>query len=106
MSASEQAAVVHVVLPYHLQTLAGTGGEVTLKVSPPVTRTTVLDSLESRYPMLRGTVRDHATGERRPLIRFFACQQDISHEPPDTPLPDAVTGGREPLIILGAIAGG
>lgn len=106
MSADQQPAVVRVALPHHLQTLAGTGPEVTLTVPAPVTRLAVLDALENHYPMLRGTVRDHATGQRRPLIRFFACQEDVSHDSPDTPLPAPVANGREPFIILGAIAGG
>ena len=106
MDTQTGSAMVRVVLPYHLQTLAGTGSEVTLPVVAPVTRTALLDALEEHYPMLAGTVRDHATGQCRPLIRFFACQNDISHAEPDTPLPEAVTAGREPFIILGAIAGG
>lgn len=106
MSSSIHHASIRVELPQHLRTLAGTGIEVSLAVPAPVTLSAVLDSLEARYPMLRGTIRDHATLQRRPFLRFFACQQDLSHESPDTPLPAAVLSGEEPLIILGAIAGG
>ena len=98
--------MVRIVLPQHLRTLAHVNGEVTLEVKGTVTQRTVLDALESRYPMLRGTVRDHATHKRRPFIRFFACEQDLSHESPDTPLPDAVVTGNEPFLIVGAMAGG
>lgn len=98
--------MIRVLLPHHLRTLAGVDGEVTVEVDGPVTLRSVLDALEARYPMLRGTVRDHATQRRRPLLRFFACEEDLSHEPPDTPLPDAVASGAEPFIVLGAIAGG
>ncbi len=98
--------MIRVELPYHLQTLAGVGAEVTLEVDGVVTLGGVLDALEARYPMLRGTVREHDTGRRRPLVRFFACQEDVSHDPPDTPLPEAVATGAEPLLIVGAIAGG
>ncbi|ACO32475.1 MULTISPECIES: MoaD/ThiS family protein [Acidobacterium] len=97
---------VRVELPYHLRNLAGVGEEVALTLAAPVTLATVLDALESRYPMLRGTIRDHGTLQRRPFLRFFACAQDLSHQPPDTPLPTAVIEGKEPLIVLGAIAGG
>ena len=97
---------VRVILPPHLRTLSGTGAELTLEVKEPATLRAVLDALEARYPMLRGTIRDHVTLERRPFLRFFACEQDLSLEPPDTPLPDAVTSGAEPFIVLGAIAGG
>jgi hypothetical protein len=97
---------VRVILPYHLRTLAQVGAEVELEVGEPVTVRRVLDSLEGRYPMLRGTIRDHATQERRPFLRFFACEQDLSHDPPDAPLPDALAAGKEPLLIIGAIAGG
>uniref|UniRef100_A0A7V4XQQ2 MoaD/ThiS family protein n=1 Tax=Acidobacterium capsulatum TaxID=33075 RepID=A0A7V4XQQ2_9BACT len=97
---------VRVELPYHLRNLAGVGEEVVLTLAAPVTLATVLDALESRYPMLRGTIRDHGTLQRRPFLRFFACAHDLSHQPPDTPLPPAVTEGKEPLIVLGAIAGG
>jgi hypothetical protein len=98
--------VIRVKLPTHLRTLAGVNGEVLLQVEGPVTQRTVLDALESRYPMLRGTIRDHATQKRRSLVRFFACQQDLSHESPDTALPDAVAEGKEPYLIVGAMAGG
>ncbi|NIR91702.1 MAG: MoaD/ThiS family protein [Gammaproteobacteria bacterium] len=98
--------MIRVVLPYHLRKLAHTGAEVTLEVDGPVTQRSVLDALEAHYPMLRGTIRDHVTGERRPFLRFFACQRDFSHDLPDTPLPDAVASGAEPLCIVGAIAGG
>ena len=98
--------MIRVELPYHLQTLAGVGAEVTLEVDGVATLGGVLDALEARYPMLRGTVRDHDTGRRRPLLRFFACQEDVTHDPPDTPLPEAVATGAEPLLIVGAIAGG
>lgn len=98
--------MIRVVLPFHLRNLAGVGREVSLEVSGPVTQRTVLDALEAKYPTLKGTIRDHATQERRPLLRFFACEQDFSHEPPDTPLPDEVASGKEPLLIVGAIAGG
>ena len=98
---------VRVVLPQHLRTLSGAEREVTLDVAGPVvTQRSVLDALEARYPMLRGTVRDHATGQRRPLVRFFACQEDLSNEPPDAPLPEKVATGAEPYYIIGAIAGG
>ena len=99
--------MIRVVLPYHLRTLADvTGREVTLDVPTPVTQRALLDALEARYPMLRGTIRDHGTQKRRPLLRFFACEEDLSHDPPDTPLPEKVVSGAEPFIILGAIAGG
>jgi hypothetical protein len=98
--------MVRVVLPQHLRTLARVDSEVTLDVAGPVTQQSVLDSLETRYPMLRGTIRDHTTHKRRPFIRFFACEQDLSHEPADQPLPDAVADGSEPLLIVGAMAGG
>jgi hypothetical protein len=99
-------APVRVALPYHLRTLARVEGEVTLMVAAPVTVRAVLDALEARYPMLRGTIRTHETGERRPFLRFFACEEDWSLQPPDAELPEAVGAGREPLLILGAIAGG
>lgn len=98
--------MIRIVLPAHLRTLARVDGEVTLDVAGPVTVGSVLDALENRYPMLRGTIRDHATRRRRPFIRFFACEQDLSHEPSDTPLPDAVATGAEPFLIVGAMAGG
>jgi sulfur-carrier protein len=98
--------MIRVVLPPHLRALAHVDGEATVEVAGPVTLRAVLDELEARYPMLRGTIRDHVTQQRRPFLRFFACEQDLSHDPPDTPLPDAVTSGREPFIVLGAIAGG
>ena len=98
--------MIRIVIPPHLRTLAHVGSEVTLEVDGPVTLRSVLDELETRYPMLRGTIRDHLTQQRRPFLRFFACEQDLSHEPPDAALPDAIASGKEPLIVLGAIAGG
>jgi sulfur-carrier protein len=98
--------MIRILLPAHLRTLARVDGEVTLDVASPMTVGTVLDALEARYPMLRGTIRDHATKHRRPFIRFFACEQDLSHESPDAPLPAAVVSGVEPLLIVGAMAGG
>jgi hypothetical protein len=98
--------MIRVVIPFHLRTLARIDGEVHLEVEGPITLRSVLDALEARYPMLRGTIRDHVTGQRRAFIRFFACQQDLSHEPPDTPLPEAVASGAEPFLVVGAIAGG
>ena len=98
--------MIRVELPQHLRTLAHISGEVRLEVAAPVTQRSVLDALEDRYPMLQGTIRDHVTQLRRPFLRFFACQEDLSHEPPDAPLPDAVASGTEPLLIIGAIAGG
>jgi sulfur-carrier protein len=98
--------VIRVILPPHLRTLAHAGSEATLEVEDPVTLRSVLDALEARYPMLRGTIRDHVTEQRRPFLRFFACEQDLSHESPDALLPHAVATGAEPLIVLGAIAGG
>ncbi len=98
--------MVRVELPAHLRTLANVGREVTLEVAAPVTVGSVLDALEARYPMLCGTIRDHVSKQRRPFLRFFACEEDLSHEPPDALLPDAVASGREPLLIIGAIAGG
>lgn len=98
--------MVRVILPQHLRTLANVEREVTLDVQGPVTQRSILDALEQRYPMLRGTVRDHVTQKRRALVRFFACEEDFSNEPPDAPLPDAVATGREPFFIIGAIAGG
>ncbi|MHB1745256.1 MAG: MoaD/ThiS family protein [Acidobacteriaceae bacterium] len=99
-------ATVRIELPAHLRTLAGVGREVTLEIDGAVTQRSALDALEARYPMLRGTIRDQVTHQRRPFLRFFACQEDLSHESPDTPLPEAVVLGKEPLIVLGAIAGG
>ena len=98
--------MIRVVLPAHLRTLAGVEGEVKLPVEGPVTQRSVLDALEARYPMLRGTIRDHLTQRRRPFVRFFACKQDLSHEPPDAPLPDEVATAAEPFLIVGAMAGG
>ena len=98
--------MIRIELPGHLRTLAQISGEVTLDVRDPVTQRSVLDALEARYPMLRGTLRDHVTLQRRPFIRFFACQEDLSHESPDAPLPPQVASGKEPFLIVGAIAGG
>jgi hypothetical protein len=98
--------MIRVILPQHLRTLAHVGSEVTLEVEGPVTQCSVLDALEACYPMLRGTIRDQVTQERRPFLRFFACEEDLSHEPPEAPLPDEVASGKEPLLIIGAIAGG
>ena len=98
--------MIRVVLPSHLRTLARVNGEVQLEVPGRVTQCSVLDALESRYPVLAGTIRDHDGGRRRAFIRFFACEQDLSHEPPDAPLPEAVAAGAEPFLVVGAIAGG
>jgi hypothetical protein len=98
--------VIRVVLPHHLRTLAHVNGEVTLDVAGPATQQSVLDALEAGYPMLRGTIRDQLTQRRRPFVRFFACERDLSHEPPERPLPDAVASGAEPLLVVGAMAGG
>jgi molybdopterin synthase sulfur carrier subunit len=98
--------MIRVVLPAHLRTLARVDGEVKVDVEGPVTQRSVLDALEATYPMLRGTIRDQVTHQRRPFLRFFACEQDLSHEPPDTPLPDAVAEGAEPYLVVGAMAGG
>ena len=98
--------MIRVVLPPHLRTLAHVKCEVQLEVAGPVTRAAVLDALEARYPMLRGTIRDHGSERRRPFLRFFACERDLTHEPPDAPLPDAVAAGAEPFLVIGAIAGG
>ena len=98
--------MIRVVLPAHLRTLARVSGEVELQVEGPVTQRTVLDALEHRFPMLRGTIRDHVTQKRRPMLRFFACEEDLSHEPPDAPLPAAVASGAEPFFVVGAVAGG
>ena len=98
--------MIRVVLPHHLRTLACVDGEIELEVERPATLSSVLDVLEARYPVLRGAIRDHVTQRRRPFLRFFACEQDLSHEPPETPLPEAVAAGREPFLIVGAMAGG
>jgi sulfur-carrier protein len=98
--------MIRVVLPAHLRTLARVEGEVKLSIEGPVTQRSVLDALEALYPMLRGTIRDHATFKRRAFVRFFACEQDLSHESPDATLPDAVANGTEPFLIVGAMAGG
>jgi hypothetical protein len=98
--------VIRVILPPHLRTLAKVEGDVHLEVAGPVTQRTVLDALEARYPMLQGTIRDHGTLKRRPMLRFFACEEDLSHESPDAPLPEAVATGKEPYWIVAAIAGG
>jgi molybdopterin synthase sulfur carrier subunit len=98
--------MIRVVLPHHLRTLARVGDEVELEIAGPATQRSVLDALEAGYPMLRGTIRDHATQQRRAFLRFFACEQDLSHEPPDAPLPDAVARGAEPYLVVGAMAGG
>jgi hypothetical protein len=98
--------MIRVILPHHLRTLAQVRGDVELDVEGPATQRSVLDALEARYPMLRGTIRDQVTHERRAFLRFFACEQDLSHEPPDAPLPETVASGKEPFIVIGAIAGG
>src|SRR3954466_4559708 len=98
--------MIRVVLPYHLRTLAGVKDELVLDVKGLVTQRSILDALEASYPMLRGTIRDQVTQKRRPFVRFFACEQDLSHEPPDAPLPDAVRSGAEPYLVVGAMAGG
>src|SRR5256885_15877194 len=98
--------MIRVVLPAHLRTLAHVEGEVKLDIEGPITQRSVLDALEAQYPMLCGTLRDHVTQQRRPFVRFFACEEDLSHEPPDAPLPDAVAKGAEPFLVVGAIAGG
>jgi molybdopterin converting factor small subunit len=98
--------MIRVMLPAHLRTLAHVGTEVQLALEGQVTQRSVLDALEASYPMLRGTIRDHVTQQRRAFVRFFACEQDLSHEPPDAPLPDAVASGTEPFLVIGAIAGG
>ena len=98
--------MIRVVLPQHLRTLAHVSGEVQLEVESQATTRSVLDALEARYPMLCGTIRDHVTRQRRPFLRFFACEEDLSHDPPDNPLPEAVVNGKEPFLIIGAIAGG
>jgi hypothetical protein len=98
--------MIVVVLPAHLRSLAGIKGDVQLEIEGEITRHSILDALEARYPMLRGTIRDHVAGERRPLLRFFACGEDVTHEPADAPLPAAIAAGSEPFYIIGAIAGG
>jgi sulfur-carrier protein len=98
--------MIRVILPFHLRTLAHADAEVSLEVEGSATQRSVLDALEARYPMLRGAIRDHETNQRRAFLRFFACEEDLSHNPPDAPLPDAVVSGKEPFIIIGAIAGG
>ncbi len=98
--------MIRLILPPHLRTLAGVNGDVELEVAAPVTQRSVLDALEASYPMLRGTIRDHVTLQRRPFLRFFACEEDLSHESPDAALPEAVISGKEPFIVIGAIAGG
>lgn len=98
--------MIRVVLPYHLRNLAGVGAELHLELNGPATQRSVLDALEARYPMLCGTIRDHVTQKRRPFLRFFACEQDLSHEPPDAPLPEAVASGAEAFWVVGAISGG
>ena len=98
--------MIQVILPPHLRTLAHVNGDVELEVTGPVTQRSVLDAVEARYPMLRGAIRDHVTLQRRAFLRFFACQEDLSHESPDAPLPEAVAAGKEPFIVIGAIAGG
>ncbi len=98
--------MIRVVLPAHLRTLAQVDGEVKLDIEGQATQRSIIDALEDRYPMLRGTIRDHSTQQRRPFVRFFACEQDVSHEGPDAPLPDAIATGLEPFLVVGAIAGG
>jgi len=98
--------MIRVVLPAHLRTLARVGKEIQVEIDGPATQRAVVDALETNYPMLRGTIRDHKSQNRRPLVRFFACQQDLSHESPDAPLPDPVVSGRDPFLIIGSMAGG
>ena len=98
--------MIRIVLPFHLRKLANVGQELELEVRPPVTSASILDALEERYPVLRGTIRDHDTRVRRPFLRFFACEQDLSHDAPDTPVPEAVAAGTAPFLIVGAMAGG
>jgi molybdopterin synthase sulfur carrier subunit len=100
------AATIRVILPAHLRNLAQVGSEVQVEVTGPVTQRSVLDALEARYPVLQGTIRDHDTKKRRAFLRYFACEEDLSHESPDAPLPDAIASGKEPFIVMGAIAGG
>jgi sulfur-carrier protein len=104
--AGERARRVRVALPFHLRNLAGVGNEIELEIAGPVTVRSVVDAIEARYPTLVGTIRDHATQQRRPFLRFFACEEDLSHDSVDQPLPEAVAEGKEPLLIVGAIAGG
>ena len=99
-------AMIRVAMPMHLRTLAGVNGDVTLEVEGEVTRRSILDALETQYPMLRGTIREHVSGERRPFLRFFACGEDITHKSPDDPLPEEIASGAEPFYVIGAIAGG
>ena len=98
--------MIRIVLPFHLRKLASIPGEVQLNVPAPVTQRTLIDALEAAYPVLRGTIRDHGADKRRPMIRFYACQEDLSHDPPDTPLPEKVVAGQEPFLVVAAIAGG
>ena len=98
--------MIRVVLPPHLKGLAHVSGEVQVEVAGPITQRSVVDAIEASYPMLRGTIRDHVTQQRRPFLRFFACEEDLSHESPDVSLPDAVASGKEPLLVIGAVAGG
>lgn len=98
--------MIHIVLPFHLRKLAGVDGDLELEVAAPVTIRSVIDAIEERYPVLCGTIRDHDTLKRRPFVRFFACKEDLSLEPPDTPLPDQVVKGEEPFLVVGAMAGG
>ena len=98
--------MIRVAMPAHLRTLAGVNGDVTLEIEGEVTRRSVLDALEKQYPMLRGTIREHVSGERRPFLRFFACGEDITHQSPDDPLPEEIASGAEPFYVIGAIAGG
>ncbi|MGW8266935.1 MAG: MoaD/ThiS family protein [Longimicrobiales bacterium] len=98
--------MIRVVLPQHLRTLAQVSGEVQVEIPGSVSRAAILDALEARYPVLRGTIRDHVTKERRPFLRFFACERDLSHDPPDAPLPEPVAAGKEPFLVIGGLAGG
>jgi hypothetical protein len=106
MTTPADTVTIRVVLPFHLRTLAQINGELQLEVELPATQRSVLDALEARYPVLCGTIRDHVTRRRRPFLRFFGCQRDLSNEPPDSPLPDAIVSGTEPYLIIGALAGG
>jgi hypothetical protein len=106
MNGVMKRAIIQVVMPAHLRTLAGVSGDVTVEIEGEVTRRSILDALETQYPMLRGTIREHVSGERRPFLRFFACGEDTTHESPDTPLPQEIASGAEPFYIIGAIAGG